>query len=139
MKPKQLKPGSKDGRPLKFNQKTFEEAVESYLQLRKYGKEKGPITILDFCCYAKIDKAFIYDHDRGDGTPYDFSHSINTLRTEAERSLEYFGLLGKLNPAMTIFCLKNNFKWKDRQELTGADGQQLNGVQVEIIHSTNEN
>lgn len=138
MKPKQLKPGSKDGRPPKFNQKTFDTKVEEYLQLRKYGKEKWPITILDFCCYAWINKSFILDHDTGDGSPYDFSTTINTLRTEAERSLEYFGLLGKLNPAMTIFCLKNNFKWKDRQELTGADGQQLNGVQVEIIHSKNE-
>lgn len=90
--------------------------------------------MLDFCCYAEITKEFISDHDRRDGSPYDFSDTIRKLRVEAERSLEYFGLLGKLNPAVTIFCLKNNFKWTDRQEITGAEGTPLQTVKVEILN-----
>lgn len=139
MKAKQLKPWSIDGRPQKYSQVSFDKKVKEYLQLRKH-KEKWPVTMLDFCCYADIHKEFLSDHDRQDGSPYDFSDSIKTLRVEAERSLEYFGLLGKLNPAVTIFCLKNNFKWKDRQEITGAEGTPLQAVQVEIITSNkNEN
>lgn len=96
------------------------------------------MTILDFCVYADIYRDFISEHDKNDGGDQDFSDTIKKLRTEAERSTEYFAMLGKINPTMAIFSLKNNFGWKDKHEFSGPDGQPLKTVEVKIINSKHE-
>ena len=96
------------------------------------------MTILDFCVYADIYRDFISEHDKNDGSDQDFSDTIKKLRTEAERSTEYFAMLGKINPTMAIFSLKNNFGWKDKHEFSGPDGQPLKTVEVKIINSKHE-
>jgi DNA-packaging protein gp3 len=138
MKTKKLNPGNTDGRPPKYVKESFEKKLEDYIEERKFWKEKGPITILDFCVYAEVYKDFISEHDKNDGSDQDFSEAIKKLRTEAERSTEYFAMLGKINPTMAIFSLKNNFGWKDKHEFSGPDGQPLKTVEVKIINSKHE-
>lgn len=53
--------------------------------------------MLDFCVYADVYKDFISEHDKNDDTDQDFSEAIKKLRTEAERSTEYFAMLGKID------------------------------------------
>lgn len=38
----------------------------------------------------------------------------NRINTIIESRLAENGLAGVTNPALTIFCLKNNFKWQDK-------------------------
>lgn len=38
----------------------------------------------------------------------------NRMNTIIESRLAENGLAGVTNPALTIFCLKNNFKWQDK-------------------------
>jgi hypothetical protein len=88
--------------------------------------------------YADVYKDYVSEHDKGDGSDQDFSEAIKKLRTEAERSTEYFAMLGKINPTMAIFSLKNNFGWKDKHEFSGPDGQPLKTVEIEIINTRND-
>ena len=105
------------GRPLKFTKEAFDDKVTSYLELRTQGGEKWPVTLLDFCIYAEIDKEYISIHNLKDKSKGDFSVSIKRLKARAERDLEYYMLIGKFNTTGAIFCLKNNFWWADKTEI----------------------
>lgn len=75
--------------------------------------------------YAKVYRDYVAEHEIWDGSPNDFSDAIKILKTAAEHSTEYFALIGKINPTMAIFSLKNNFWWKDRSELSGPDNSPI--------------
>lgn len=100
-------------RPPSYTRDEFEDKVEAYLEERKLGKEKWPITLVDFCVFAEVYADYISEHDLGDKSPLDFSEAIKMLRTECRRSLEHYGLLGKVNPTMAIFLLKANHGYKE--------------------------
>jgi len=46
-----------------------------------------------------------------------FSETIKKIKSILEERINRGGLEGKLNPTMAIFNLKNNYGWKDRQEV----------------------
>lgn len=47
----------------------------------------------------------------------EISDIIKEIRAKIETNLASYGLQGKLNPAMTIFTLKNHHGWKDKTEV----------------------
>ena len=47
---------------------------------------------------------------------YEIVETYHRIKTILETRLNTGGLRNNLNPAMTIFNLKNNYGWKDRQE-----------------------
>jgi hypothetical protein len=46
----------------------------------------------------------------------EISESIKKIKDVFENRVNVGGLRGKLNPAMSIFNLKNNYGWKDKTE-----------------------
>lgn len=51
------------GRPAKYTRATFEEKAREYLEF-KFGDEgDGIITLLDFCCFAGVNKDYIQEHN----------------------------------------------------------------------------
>jgi len=78
--------------------------------------------------YAKIYRDYVAEHELWDGSNNDFSDAIKILKTAAEHSTEYFALIGKINPTMAIFSLKNNFWWKDKSELSGPNNSQITPI-----------
>lgn len=46
----------------------------------------------------------------------EISESIKKIKDVFENRVNVGGLKGKLNPAMSIFNLKNNYGWKDKTE-----------------------
>lgn len=131
----------KKWRPPKYTKKTFFEKVDEYIKMRMEWNGKGlgkwPITILDFCIFAGVCKDYISEHDGHRNRNLDFSDAIKRLRTYAEYSLEYYAILGKIPPAVAIFSLKNNYGWKDKQEVgfTDKDGndRKIERVEIEIV------
>lgn len=88
---------SKFGRPPKFTAESFRRKAEAYIEERENGKQKGPITLLDFCAFAGIYKDYISEHDLAGtedaGKENDFSETIKMLKTKAENSIQYNALL----------------------------------------------
>lgn len=54
-----------------------------------------------------------------------FSDLIRQARKIQEIKLQKYATAGKLNAAITKFVLINKHGWRDKQEVTGADGRDL--------------
>lgn len=106
----------------KYDKQLFWDTVQEYIAYRDAPATFGPKTKLDFCKFAWLNKDYINQKMRiKDGWPDDFSEAINVLNTECERFLEYYGLLWRTNPAVTIMALKHNYGWKDWNERQQTD------------------
>ena len=66
----------------------------------------------------------------------EISESIKKIKDVFENRVNVGGLKGKLNPAMSIFNLKNNYGWKDKteQDVT-TKGESLNDMSYERARS----
>lgn len=112
------------GRPVtKWDSKAREELKRKFDQYVE--RTKLPI-IARFAAMNRIPKQYMYDFK-------ELSESIKIAMAKKEAELEEGGLKGKYSAAMAIFSLKQ-MGWKDRQELTGADGKNLiQKVEIEIV------
>ena len=99
----------KVGRPLKF--KTVEELsekIEAY-----FNSNQEVYTVGDLAVWLDVDRRTITNYEDKD----EFFPTIKRAKGKIEADVEKQALLGKLNPTVSIFNLKNNFNWKDRQEI----------------------
>ncbi|MCK4816090.1 hypothetical protein KA005_09980 [bacterium] len=78
--------------------------------LKKYLAETEYPQLAEFCYRSDVDRAMIYQWD-------EFINTRKKLREKQQASLVHNTLAGKFNPAMAIFCLKNNHGWRDTQEI----------------------
>lgn len=62
-----------------------------------------------------------------------FSKLIEKAKKIQEIKLKKYGTGDALNAAMTKFVLINEHNWRDKQELTGADGKDLNPINITFI------
>lgn len=68
-----------------------------------------------------------------------FSDLLEQARKIQELKLQKYATADKLNAAITKFVLINKHGWRDKQEVTGADGKDLvPTVTIEIINSRNQ-
>lgn len=128
------------GRPPKYDKNSFAKKVDEYIEKNyKDGKFKRPMTILDFCVFAGVDKDYISDHLNNKNSRLNFSEPIKKLKTYTEYSLEFFTMAGKIPPAFAIFSLKNNYGWRDKTEIGLTDNEwkdrKLQKVEIEIVPS----
>jgi hypothetical protein len=59
-----------------------------------------------------------------------FSDTIKKIDDELENRLYILGLKGKANAIMVIFGLKNNYGWKDKQEVESINKQTIEYINV---------
>ncbi len=96
------------GRPLKF------ESVEEFdKQVDVYFAEADFPTITGLAVHLNTSRETLSDYKRKEG----FSDSIKRALDKCEAAVELRALTGKANPVMSIFTLKNNYGWKDKQEV----------------------
>ncbi len=59
-----------------------------------------------------------------------FSDTLKKIDEELENRLFKFALVNKVNPTMAIFSLKNNYGWKDKQDIehSGIPPSSLNVI-----------
>ncbi len=93
-----IKPKNKGGRPRKYSEQDE--------------KEK-PYTITGLCLYLDIDRVTLLRYEK----QAEFCSTIKRAKNRVENYVEEMSLIGKLNPTVSIFNLKNNFNWKDKTEI----------------------
>jgi hypothetical protein len=123
------------GRPRKFN--TVEELrnkINEYFdwcdsEKREIITEKGitiilkPYTVSGLCLYLDICRDTLLEWEKN---VEEFSDTIKKAKIRIENFIEEKSITGYLNPTVSIFNLKNNFGWKDKQEVEQSGGLNIN-------------
>ena len=113
---------NKGGRPLKF--KTVDELNES---INKYfntcDENEEPYTITGLALALDIDRKTLNNYEERD----EFFHTIKKAKLKVENYLEK-RLIKDTSTTGIIFNLKNNFEWKDKQEIKHSGTVKLEDV-----------
>lgn len=80
-------------------------------------------------CISEWRNAFSYDEK--------FSDTIKKIDSELEDRLFKGGLTGKYNGTLAIFGLKNNYGWKDKQDI-GLGANDNNDISITINHAAKD-
>jgi len=102
---------NKVGRPLKFpSPEDMQEKIDEYFY--ECDDNQIPYTITGLAMALDCDRVTILDYAKKP----EFSSTIKKAKIKVERGLELMLIQGR-TPAGVIFNLKNNFGWKDKQEI----------------------
>jgi hypothetical protein len=108
------------GRPLKFkNEKELQRKIDAWLKSCK--KEKRPLTITGLALALGTGRNVLIDYENRE----EFSNTIKRAKLLCENYAEESLFLGK-NVAGAIFNLKNNYGWKEKQEIEHQGGVFIN-------------
>ena len=108
------------GRPLKFkNEKELQKKIDAWLRLCK--KDKRPLTITGLALALNTSRDLLIDYENKD----EFSYTIKRAKLLCENYAEESLFIGK-NVAGAIFNLKNNYGWKEKQEIEHQGGVYIN-------------
>lgn len=103
---------NKVGRPLIFSTvEELEELITKYYE-RCEIKDK-PLTLSGLACWLGIDRKTLYNYSERD----DFFPTIKVAKDVIQADMEERALSGKSNATFSIFSLKNNYGWNDKQEI----------------------
>lgn len=103
---------AKLGRPLRFNDaEGLELLIMQYLEHCEV-KDK-PLTMSGLALWLGISRQTLVNYSYRD----DFFDTISEARALVEADMEERMLANKSNATASIFSLKNNFKWTDKQEI----------------------
>lgn len=91
----------------------FCDNIDNWLWKWEY-KILKPKTLSWLCLFLWVSKDYISEKAK-DST---FSETIKKIRLEVENSIEEWILTNTYNPTAWIFNLKNNFDWKEKNELS---------------------
>ena len=98
------------GRPLKFKSvEELEKKINAYFE----DENNKPYTICDLAVWLDCDRKTLTNYQNKD----EFFPTIKRAKTKIEANIEKNALLGLFNPTFSIFNMKNNFGWKDKQEI----------------------
>ena len=108
------------GRPLKFkNEKELQKKVDAWL--KKCKKEERPLTITGLALALDTTRDVLIDYENRE----EFSYTIKKAKLVCENYAEEFLFHGK-NVVGAIFNLKNNYGWKEKQEIEHKGGVIIN-------------
>ena len=126
-KAKKTPPKRKRGRPTKYTPEVLAKMGEDLI---RWFKKPGNIWLKDFA----IARGFHWSQfcELAEKSP-EFSQALKAAKDMQEAKLFRLGIAKKYSTAMAIFALKNVAGWRDKSEITGADGKPLlEGVEVTI-------
>ena len=120
------------GRPRAF--KSVEEVEEKINAYFNYCEEKEkPYTMSGLAYYLGISRQTLVNYSNQD----QFFDTIKKARDRVQMQLEENALSNKANPTFTIFNLKNNFDWKDSNEVkTNVEITKVDELLNEIKNSS---
>lgn len=101
---------NKGGRPLLFKTvKELEDKINEYFE----DENNRPYTITSLAVWLDCDRKTLTNYEERDK----FFPTIKRAKTKIEAEIEKGALLGLYNPTFSIFNMKNNFGWQDKQEV----------------------
>lgn len=99
------------GRPLKYKTKEeLQEVIDKYFM--ECDRDKEPYTVTGLALALDIDRKTLLNY----GEREEFFHTIKKAKSKVENYLEK-RLIKDNSATGIIFNLKNNYGWKDRQEI----------------------
>lgn len=114
------------GRPKKYTTvKQMQDMIDKYFTECDNGvkirdKDNGrsiitykPYTVTGLCMFLNINRDTLCEYEKQE----QFSDTIKRAKQKIENWIEEHSLMGDTNPTVSIFNLKNNFGWKDKQEV----------------------
>jgi len=104
------------GRPPKYKKtgegiEAFNTKVEEYFD--ECDKTNKPYTMSGLAYHLGMDRMSLFNYSKDE----EFFYTIKMARNRIEKYIEENSLTGKCNVTASIFNLKNNFGWKDKQEI----------------------
>ena len=114
------------GRPRKYNNaEEMQKVIDEYF---KICDEKGdPYTITGLAIALDLDRKSLINYSKDN----EFFHTIKKAKAKVEDYLEKKLLTGNSATGI-IFNLKNNFEWKDKQEVEVAQEKPFE-VNIKVI------
>lgn len=107
------------GRPEKYTPAELEAKVNDYFVDAEIKEEV--FTVTGLAAFLGVSRETL--HDWQHHKPH-FSDTIKEAKVKIEAQMEQNALRGNTNTAFTIFSLKNNFGWKEKQEVATSDATQ---------------
>ena len=108
---------NKGGRPLKFkSNKALQEKIDAYFE--HCIANKKPFTVSGLAYFLDVDRKTLCNY----GEKAEFFHTIKKAKARIEAFNEE-SLYTNRNTAGVIFNLKNNFGWKDKNDINVAGNE----------------
>ena len=112
----------KKGRPRKYKT-TSEIDVKIEKYFAECDKDGIPYTVTGLAVALGMSRQGLLNYcARKDDNEEPFFDSIKRAKDRVERKIEEGLLSGKFNATGAIFNLKNNYGWKDKQEVEASGG-----------------
>ena len=144
---------NKGGRPLKFKTVAeLQEKIDAYFYecdnhrtevVAKNGdivlvKRPTPKTITGLALALETTRETLLDYEL---LYKDYNKVVREAKMRCQNDTESRGLAGELSAPVTIFTLKNNYGWKDKQEIeqTGDMGLNISVVNFATDNTVEEN
>lgn len=106
------KKNKKRGRPKKYTDaEILQQKINAYFDL--CDKLEKPYTMSGLALALDMDRKTLLNYSKEE----EFFPTIKKAKNRIEEQLEENSLMGKYNPTFAIFNLKNNFDWKDKQQI----------------------
>lgn len=128
------------GRPRKYtNVDELENKINEYFewcdeQTRETFDNKGnmrigykPYTVSGLCLYLDIHTDTLLDYEKNDPK---FSLTIKMAKKKVENWIEEHALMRDVDNTSAIFNLKNNFGWRDKQEIESVNKNENTNVTI---------
>lgn len=104
----------KVGKPRKYKDVVqLQKVIDEYFV--QCDTDKEPYTITGLALALDINRSTLLRYETEFEEEY--RNTIKKAKTRVENNIEKNALMGKYNPTIAIFNLKNNFGWKDKQEI----------------------
>lgn len=123
------------------NAKKYKDEKELKTLIDKYFLDcedrKVPYTMSGLAYAIGIDRTTLINYGKDEL----FSTLIKNAKDKVEAQLEENALMGKSNATFTIFNLKNNYGWKDQQEVKTTNEVSFSPLQSAIeklVDSSND-
>ena len=116
-----------DGSCRKFTEEEFMETLSAFLKhVRRGGYTKFP-SLTNFSLYAKVDRKTVYNYIH-----VYFPNIKKDVEGMLSDTLVEGTALGKYQPSIAIFTLKNWFNWTDKADINAETDNKLN-VNIEVV------
>lgn len=95
-----------------------------------------PYTVEGLCECLDINRSTLLTYETSH-THEDFNNTVKRAKLKIQKNTAEMALMGALNPAVSIFVMKNNFNYKDKTETDiTTDGEKINNtINVKVVRS----